>query len=153
MKLRLATQLIVPLFALFFVGCNDRTTVSNAPVSTAYTDGFQIIVHDLDANEDPANVRCLGLKDAEDAIKSGANAYLVGDISELVTSLPKSKGDSRITLTVTPGDTKRQQVRLAFHDPARTLVCEYVVTADGIIPTSSEYRDVNESKIVRYMAK
>lgn len=146
-----ATRLILVLTLLAVsTSCNRTGTPTTSPASTAYSDGFEVVIFEM-RDGAPANVRSVPLKEAEQAIAAGAQVSIPGDSAAIQKQLSTVKsGDSRVLITVTPLDGGKQQVRVAFHESSRTFVYEYVVDGAKVTPTGSEYRDLSKLKAVRY---
>jgi hypothetical protein len=124
--------------------------VATVPAGAAYRDGFQVVVFDVVGGA-AVNGRAVSLKEAEQAIAAGARALIPGDPSVLQEAVAVEKpGDARVTLDVKPLDADQQRVRLELREADRTYVYEYTVDGAKIIPTGSEYRDVNGARAVRY---
>jgi hypothetical protein len=149
--LLVATRLILVLTLLTAsTSCNRTSALATSPVSTAYSDGFEVVVFEM-RDGAPANVRSVPLKEAEQAIATGAQASIPGDSAAVQKQLSTGKsGDSRVLITVTPLDSGKQRVRVAFHESSRTFIYEYAVDGTKVTPIGSEYRDLSKSKAVRY---
>lgn len=118
----------------------------------AYADGFEVVVFDT-TNSVATNVRSLRLRDAEDAIAAGAQAFVVGDPSLIERKIPTGKsGDSHVVFNVQPLGNK-QQIRLEFHYSLRTFTYEYLVEGQRLQPLESGYRDLARSSTVTYASK
>jgi hypothetical protein len=123
---------------------------TTSPASTAYTDGFEVVVFEL-RDGIPTNVRSLPLKDAEQAIASGSQSLIPGDPAAVQRQIPTGKGgDSKVLLSVQSLADTKQQVRVSFHESGRTFVYKYAVDGVHVRPVSSEHRDLAKSKVVRY---
>lgn len=121
-----------------------------APVSAAYSDGFEVVVYQT-RDGAPVNVRSLPLRDATQAVADGAQALLPSDLTGVQKMMRHEKsGDSQSSLLVTPLGSRKQQVRLSFHESNRTFTYEYSVDGSAITPLSSEYDDIGHSSFTRY---
>jgi hypothetical protein len=130
--------------------CNSGSPTAADPAK-AYSDGFQVVVLDLDPAGSIAAARSLPLKEAEHAIVSGATALLPADTEPVARLLSAGKAaDFRVTLSATEIDARRQRVHVSFQEPKRTYDYEYEVDGTTLMPLSSSYRDLAKSSSVKY---
>jgi hypothetical protein len=143
--------LLSVLLVVMATSCGRDSTTAVKPTTAAYSDGFEVVVYDVDNAGAVSNVRSLPLREAEQAIAAGAKAMLPADPAPVAKALPTGKsGDSRAYVTATQLPDGKQQVRLSFHQSSRTFVYEYVVQGGKVTPTRSEYRDLAKATAVQY---
>ena len=137
---------------LFAGGCSPRAVPVETPITSAYTDGFEVIVCNAEA-KGQAKARSLPLKQAEAEIAKGASALIKGDPELVKSDLLSDSAIEMASVSVSSIGDGKQRVRFSLHGGSRTWVYQYTVDGARVIPEKSEYRDLRKSRIVLYRDK
>ena len=133
-------------------GCSPRAVPVEAPISTAYSDGFEVIVCEPDG-AGRAKVRSLPLKQAEAEIANGASGLIKGDPKQAESDLRSNQGVEVARVNVTSLGDNKQRVPYSLHYGSRTFAYQYIVDGARVTPEKSEYRDLAKSRAVLYQDK
>ena len=156
---RAAAPALLALHLTLALACDRGTstvTPTTAPSAQAYVDGFEVVVFDPDPAGAPANIRALPLRDAERAVLAGSKAALPADVAPVQQALALAaaagkSGDTTVTVDVKNVDGGAQRVRLTFQQSSRTYAYEYQIVGDAITPIASDYRDLANTRSVKYV--
>ena len=147
-------RFLVTTFACIVIaGCGRSTNYSTAPPSTAYTDGFEVIVVETANDGSTVSAQSLTLKEAEATVADNPNfTFTITDTdntAKLIEANETRQGDFSVQVRVTQNETYHQ-IHTSFHYGNRTFWYEYK-TADGTLtPLSSGMNDLNQDSTVQY---
>jgi hypothetical protein len=152
---RMSTKkLTLAIILLIIHGCDRSTNPTTAPVQSAYTDGFEVIVIETADDGTISSARSLPLKEAESLVSNNPQfGFAITDtnrIEQLLTADNSQQGDFSINITTTNTDAS-QVIRTSFHYSSKTYWYEYKITGDNVSPLSSGYTDLQRNASVQYI--
>lgn len=146
--------LILATLCLTLLGCGRSTNQNPAPIHTAYSDGFEVLVIETDNNGIILSAQSLTLTEAEAAVTDAPNlSFTIQDADravELLTANESRQGDFSTLVEVTPSEAG-QIIRTSFHSGNRTFWYEYQATSDHVTPLNSGTRDLKQNAAVQYV--